>query len=217
MDNVPIVDQCKVTQEISPGCTIDVYIIDSPEQCHKYPGHMCYCPGNEMCYHSINGAAIQYNVLRVNKNDNPVESPENIDAVGKQSVKKYAEFYVPPELEFNTYDCSRMTDRIFYAPLERNYRKESLMTIWKKYVPSRPDDLSDEDHQIPDRMFYVPPERNDIEERLMTHREKYMPSRPDDLSDEHQIPNRINYIPYPSTTDASGKRRSFVINCDDTF
>lgn len=108
-----------VKQEIAPGVSIDVYIIDSSEKCHDYLGWLCYCTYSKMFWQSVNGVAIQYKVLHINsEKDRPVKFLEHIDAGSKNVSPQHSSFYVPPELDSNSRDERQLTNRMKYVPSE---------------------------------------------------------------------------------------------------
>lgn len=108
-----------VKQNIAPGVSIDVYIIDSSEKCHDHLGWLCYCTYSKMFWLSVNGVAIRHKVLHINsEKDRPVKFLEHIDAGSKSVSPQHSSFYVPPEMDSNSHDERQLTNRMRYVPSE---------------------------------------------------------------------------------------------------
>lgn len=102
--------------EIAPGIHIGAWIIQTPTDCHKYLGFLCYNPNDNRCWFSINNIAYPAFVTKVfDSHETPKKFAEY--EPGKEKYPNQIEnFYRPPEKFDESKDIRCLTNRLKYLP-----------------------------------------------------------------------------------------------------
>ena len=122
----------RTIKNVVEGVPIEVYMIDSPQDCHRYLGWWCYCQERGRYYTSLNGTVVKAAPTIIRPSiETPNKFHEDRRCNAEDSKRptyeslKDSTFYVPPELIKGSKDVRELTNRMVYSPTSDDYERRN--------------------------------------------------------------------------------------------